>query len=266
MKRRVLVVDDEPTILILLGLAFEEAGLTLEAAASAEEATQLLETTAFDAVLVDKNLPGRNGIELVRWIRERNRTVPLVVMTGFASPESARDALNLGIDSYIEKPFPNVTEVPELLTQLVESGRPGWLPGQAGTSVALPAGGARPARLLLATTSSHAGALGDPLVAAAPPGSTLELQSTLHELLDAVSATPRPDVVVVDFDLFDEIVQVVEAIRERSEFVSIAVVTTNAPPLRILQQLILLGVTQLIDRKPEAYAVHVARVLRGLRT
>ena len=159
-----------------------------------------------------------------------------------------------------------MTEVPGLLMQLVESGRPGWLPGHGGAPLALPARGSRPARLLLATTPAHAGALGDPLIATAPPGSTLELHSALHELLDAVSATPRPDVVVIDADLFDEIVQVVEAIRERSEFVSIAVVTTNAPPLRILQQLILLGVTQLIDRNPQAYAAHVARVLRGLGT
>lgn len=264
VERRILVVDDEPPILIVLELAFEESGLVLDAADSVGEALERLRTTAYDAILADKNLPGRSGLDLIHWIRERNKTVPVVVMTGFASQESAREALNLGIDSYIEKPFPVVMEVPGLMKELVESGRPGWLPGQADVPVPRPPAGTRPARVLLATTASNGAALGDPLLAAAPAGSKLELHSTLTELLSAVAASPRPDIVVVDAYLFDEIVGVVEAIREESEFVSIAIVTVNAPPLGVLQQLILLGVTQLLDRNPDAYAAHVAQVVHGL--
>lgn len=265
VTRRVLVVDDEPAILITLELAFEEAGLELEKADTAEEAIEALKRAAFDAVLADKNLPGKSGIELVRWIRARNRTVPIVIMTGYASPESAKEALNLGIDSYLEKPFPTVMEVPALLNQLVESGRPGWLPGQAETPVASGAAAApKPARILLATSSSNGEALGEPLFRAAVPGSAVELRTSLEEILAAVSATPRPDLVILDADLFDGVVEVVEEIRERAPFLGIAVLTSKAPSLAMLQQLILLGVTQLLDRKSDVYEAQVARVIRSL--
>lgn len=262
--RRVLVVDDEAAILTLLGLAFEEAGLTLEAAASTEEAIERLKTMAFESILVDKNLPGKSGIELVQWVRERNRTVPIVVMTGFSSAESARDALNLGIDRYIEKPFDVVMDVPVLLKALVSLDRQGWLPGQAERRATEPAGGVRRPRILLATRPENESALGDPLLAAMPERSKLERHSTLADLLTAVAAEPRPDIVVVDADLFPEIVPVIERLREVEEFVTIAVVVGYAPPLAILQQLIILGVTQLLDRNPEAYDGHVARVVRAL--
>lgn len=265
VTRRVLVVDDEPAILITLELAFEELGLELEKVDATETAIEALKRSAFDAVLSDKNLPGKSGIELVRWIRARNRTVPIVIMTGYASPESAKEALNLGIDSYLEKPFPNVMEVPELLNQLIESGRPGWLPGQADTPVAPAVTAApKPARILLATSSSNGEALGEPIFRAAIPGSAVELRSSLEEILAAMSATSRPDLVILDADLFDGIVDVVEEIRERAPFVSIAVLTSKAPPLEMLQKLILLGVTQLLDRNSDVYEAQVTRVIRSL--
>src|SRR3712207_2119015 len=117
-QRRALIVDDEPTVASALSLAAGDAAWEVETAHSAEEALRLLTTRKFDAILVDKNLPGMTGVELIRRARELHRAAAIVMMTGYASPESASETLNLGVDAYIEKPFDDIFAIIQRINRI----------------------------------------------------------------------------------------------------------------------------------------------------
>src|SRR5437773_8676027 len=108
---RILIVDDEPAILMALRLALEERPWRIFTAPTAEKALELCGGSDFDAYIVDKNLPGASGIALVRELRRRSRVPAIVIMTGFASTTSAFEALNLGVDAYLETPFHDILAV-----------------------------------------------------------------------------------------------------------------------------------------------------------
>ncbi|MCA1827472.1 MAG: response regulator [Myxococcales bacterium] len=109
----VLVVDDEPMILELLTRALSARHLPVKTAASAEDAEKLLTHELFGCLLVDKNLPGVDGIELLRRMRKVQPNCTCIVMTGYASLDSAVEALRLGASDYVQKPFPSLQLVVE---------------------------------------------------------------------------------------------------------------------------------------------------------
>lgn len=118
---RILIVDDEPSVLRLLKLALETPAWTIETAPSAEAALSRPREPAIDLYLVDKNLPGASGLGLVRELRLRGDDAGVILMTGYASASTATDALNLGIDAYLEKPFANVFEVGNVVRRGLEA-------------------------------------------------------------------------------------------------------------------------------------------------
>jgi DNA-binding response OmpR family regulator len=111
--RGVLVVDDEPMILQLLSQALAAKELSVRTAASAEEAEATLRKDAIGCLLVDKNLPGMDGLELLRRTRALQPQAACLVMTGYASIDSAVEALRLGAADYVQKPFPSLQLVAE---------------------------------------------------------------------------------------------------------------------------------------------------------
>lgn len=108
---KALVVDDEPSVRLALEMALAESGWKVDCAESAEEAFQKYQLSAYDVVLSDKNLPGMSGVELIRKAREDNPELCLVMITGYASIESAIETMQLGVDGYIEKPFDDIFSV-----------------------------------------------------------------------------------------------------------------------------------------------------------
>ena len=107
LPRTALVVDDEPAICMLLATLLNTIGIESTRVASAEEALALVETQKFACLITDKNLPGMDGIDLVRAMRVAQPHCACIVITGFASHDSAIEALQLGASDYIEKPFHN---------------------------------------------------------------------------------------------------------------------------------------------------------------
>jgi CheY-like chemotaxis protein len=101
----VLVIDDESVVLDLFQRLLPAKGLTIRTAKNADEAFDLLSREGFGCVLADKNLPGLDGIEIVRRVRVSQPYCACIVMTAYASTESAVQALRLGAVDYIEKPF-----------------------------------------------------------------------------------------------------------------------------------------------------------------
>ena len=103
----VLVVDDEPAVRQVLAAAIAKAGYGVETAGSAAEALAKLEATPFDVVLSDVFMPVTDGIELLKLARSRGHPATFIMVTAFASVDSAIDAIKAGAWDYITKPVRN---------------------------------------------------------------------------------------------------------------------------------------------------------------
>ena len=102
----VLVVDDEEPLRRLLGRALGTAGLNVETAASGEQALGILrEGKRFDTILSDLMMPGMDGMQLLREIRQIDLDVPLIFLTGNPSLATAMEAMELGGYRYLSKPI-----------------------------------------------------------------------------------------------------------------------------------------------------------------
>jgi two-component system KDP operon response regulator KdpE len=102
---RILVVDDESAIRRALRPPLVELGFQVAEASRGEEALQMLRTTTYDAVLLDVNMPGVGGIETLRRIRAFAPRLPILMLTVRDKEEEKVEALDLGADDYVTKPF-----------------------------------------------------------------------------------------------------------------------------------------------------------------
>jgi EAL domain-containing protein (putative c-di-GMP-specific phosphodiesterase class I)/ActR/RegA family two-component response regulator len=104
-RSRVLVVDDEPMLLEAIAQALRLAGHDVRTALNGHEAVVLLDAQKFDAIVSDVRMPGMDGIQFLRAVRERDNDVPVVLMTGGLELETAIDAVTFGAMQYLLKPF-----------------------------------------------------------------------------------------------------------------------------------------------------------------
>jgi len=103
-KGRVLVVDDERIVARVLARVLESAGHQVEACFAGADALNILDRSAFDVVLSDISMPGLDGIELLRAVRGRDLDLPVVLITGAPSMDSAINAVEYGALRYLQKP------------------------------------------------------------------------------------------------------------------------------------------------------------------
>ncbi len=101
---RILVVDDEPQILRALSTNLRGAGYEVVQAATGGEALAVLSTRPPDAMVLDLILPDMSGIEVCRQVREHS-DIPIVVLSAVGEERTKVDALNVGADDYVTKPF-----------------------------------------------------------------------------------------------------------------------------------------------------------------
>lgn len=101
----VLVVDDEPYIREVCGRALERAGHAVALAHDGEGARRELTRSTFAAAILDINLPDTDGLQLLQEVRQHNPDAVVVLITGFASLETAMEAVRLGAYEYVRKPF-----------------------------------------------------------------------------------------------------------------------------------------------------------------
>lgn len=102
---RILVVDDESAIRRALRPPLMELGFQVSDASRGEEALQMLRASIYDAVLLDINMPGIGGIETLRRIRAFAPRLPILMLTVRDQEEDKVEALELGADDYVTKPF-----------------------------------------------------------------------------------------------------------------------------------------------------------------
>ncbi len=104
-RSQILVIDDDASNREALHLLLTGAGYQVQAAASGEEALKILQETPFEIIITDLFLPGVNGIDILKQVKEDSPYTNVILITGHASAETAVEAMKEGAFDYITKPF-----------------------------------------------------------------------------------------------------------------------------------------------------------------
>jgi len=106
MAQRILIVDDELDMLMLLQMIIEDnTDYEVETTNNPSEALKLLDGNCFDLVVSDLKMPGMDGLELFGEIRQMCPATPVIMITAYGSAQAAEEALQVGVDDFITKPF-----------------------------------------------------------------------------------------------------------------------------------------------------------------
>jgi DNA-binding NtrC family response regulator len=116
-RLRAAIIDDDAEILDLIEQILREEGLDTNRYHQAEELLPHLEGYDFDIIISDLVLPGMTGLELLDELNSRGKEIPVVIITGYASLDSAIEAVNRGAFYYIKKPF-NIDEIRFIINRL----------------------------------------------------------------------------------------------------------------------------------------------------
>lgn len=112
MNEKILVVDDEPEILEVLAFHLKVEGFSVVTAASGEEGVERFETDSFDLLITDMKMPGMDGIDLLRYVKARDKDIEVIILTGYGTLENAIEALrNDGAYDYLRKPLEDIEEL-----------------------------------------------------------------------------------------------------------------------------------------------------------
>ena len=115
----ILIVDDEQSYRQLLSLVFEADGNDIRTAMNGRQALELIDAEPADVIISDVKMPDMDGIEMLRAVRETLPDIGVILMTAFASVETAREAFKLGADDFITKPF-DVEELKLIVRKTLE--------------------------------------------------------------------------------------------------------------------------------------------------
>jgi DNA-binding response OmpR family regulator len=111
---KVLVIEDEKRIASLIRKGLEAQGFVVETSHNGTEGYEMATTRPYDAVILDIMLPGRDGLSILRNLRERKIGTPVVLLTARSELNEKLEGLNLGADDYLPKPF----HIEELVARL----------------------------------------------------------------------------------------------------------------------------------------------------
>jgi len=103
-KNRILIVDDDETVRQSYLRSLESISNNIEAASDGEEALQTMEQKPFDVVLLDMRMPGQDGLSVLRTIKQKWPESEVVIITGYPTVASAKEAVRLGAYDYVAKP------------------------------------------------------------------------------------------------------------------------------------------------------------------
>ena len=119
-RKHLLIVDDEPVILQILKAVFEDEPVRLTCVGSGTDALRVLDEQPVDLVITDKNLPDVNGIELLKAAKSINPFTEVIVITGYASLDSALTAMEHDAFDYVVKPLNNVFDIRKKVRRALE--------------------------------------------------------------------------------------------------------------------------------------------------
>ena len=103
-KNRILIVDDDEVVRRSYLRSLESISRNIEDASNGEEALQTMEQNPFDVVLLDLRMPGQDGLSVLRTIKQKWPESEVVIITGYPTVASAKEAVRLGAYDYVAKP------------------------------------------------------------------------------------------------------------------------------------------------------------------
>ena len=118
----ILLIDDDEWIRDSLCVFFESEGCHLTALETAEEGMEALKNHDYDILITDYRLPGMDGLEFLRQIQDTQPHIMTILITAYKSEDVVSEAMRLGIQDFIEKPF-TTQIIEESLTRLIRKGR-----------------------------------------------------------------------------------------------------------------------------------------------
>jgi DNA-binding NtrC family response regulator len=122
VRATVLVVDDDPQMRAVLRDFLEREGHRVIEQSSGEQAIDVIESEPLDVVILDKEMPGMNGLDLIAYLQHRVPAVPIIFITAFGGARIAEEAQRRGAWCYLEKPF-RVARVLEAIEQVTATRR-----------------------------------------------------------------------------------------------------------------------------------------------
>ena len=119
-KIKILVVDDQMAVALMMVFLLERAGCDTQTALNAEKALQLAQTRTFDLITLDVDMPGINGFELFLRLKQipHLAETPIVFVSGNSTIENQQRGLDLGATDFIEKPFDSLEFVSRILSHI----------------------------------------------------------------------------------------------------------------------------------------------------
>jgi len=121
---KILVIDDDPACRRLVAIRLKVmGGIDVSEAEDGDKAWALLKRNHYDGAIVDWQMPGKSGLEIVREIRKVHLTIPLLMVSAEAEKERVIEAIQTGITDYLIKPFDSETLLAKL-GKFVEMARP----------------------------------------------------------------------------------------------------------------------------------------------
>lgn len=177
---RILVVDDSPVTLEIVGRILSQSGCTVETAPDVAQAVDRLNGGPLDLVITDFRMPGADGLDLVRHIRENLPETAVIMLTGFPSIEGAVEAVKGGAEAYLTKPFTQ-DELLETVTRVLKDFHGRRTQGQ-GDQTALPLVGRSESARFLRAAVEVAADNSAPVLIDAPVGSGgLSVAKAVHD-------------------------------------------------------------------------------------
>ncbi len=129
-RLRIMVIDDEPIVCKRLRSAFQKAGYEVETFPGSAPALARLEETGFDVVVTDLKMEGADGLQVLATARDKRPETRVVIITGFATMETAKESLHMGAFDFVAKPF-KLGDILECLRR-IESELSGQAPAGPG--------------------------------------------------------------------------------------------------------------------------------------
>ncbi len=119
MQRRILVVDDNESIRVVLKDRLRAMGFVVVTASDGRQALEVVKTSWIDGILLDFEMPGMDGLSMLQELREWHARIPILMMSGNHNPEKVDRAITLGAIGFVPKPF-DFTLVGEQFRRLFE--------------------------------------------------------------------------------------------------------------------------------------------------
>jgi DNA-binding NtrC family response regulator len=123
---RILIIDDERIVCERLTHSLEKFGFEVEAYTDSQEALDRIAAQRFDVLVTDIKMRGPNGIDVLHFVRQHHPSTKVIVITGFATVETATEVLKGGAVDFIPKPF-RMSQLRDLILRLAEE-QPGHAP------------------------------------------------------------------------------------------------------------------------------------------